>query len=245
MPLYRILRNAESKKAKAEVVLDYALCYHSGRITPKTYLVEVTPPFGKDDDNFMNNWYNIISTAETEFNNLLCERALAAVTSYDVTIREARTTLARCLTNDVQIKEASRAIASVKEKVARKEKLSREQKLVKDKLANRERSNKRLGIPNPKAAAMLPSDKTFFGQRGQPNQGRPQRQKMPGNQRPNTPKEPRPAQAGSRRPQQTRDEQVPRPRVQPNQPQARNNANPSEAVTIQYLMRELKKLMKR
>ena len=54
MPVYRTLRNAESKKAKAEVNLDFSIRYQTGRIVPKSYMVDVLPPIGRDDETFMN-----------------------------------------------------------------------------------------------------------------------------------------------------------------------------------------------
>ena len=46
MAIYRTLRNAETKKAKAVVVSEFMNRYKTGRITPHTYQIDVTPPFG-------------------------------------------------------------------------------------------------------------------------------------------------------------------------------------------------------
>ena len=249
MPLYRTLRNAENKKAKAEIVIEYQMKYHDVKLTPKTLLLDVPPPFGRDDPDLMSSWYSIIATAEHSFNGILCE---------NVIITEARATLAQCLTTDAQITEANRAINSVNDKVRRKEKLSREDKLVKDRLANRERANKRRGIPNPVNTGIRPSDKPFR-QRGNPKQGRNPNQnqnQVQANQR-QAPREARPNPGGQRRPQgRERNERMPRPRGQARAPaqtqnqarsQVRNSPNlrPDQTSQIERFMMEIKKLMRK
>ena len=259
MPLYRTLRNAESKKAKAEIVLEYAIKYHDVKITPKTLLVDVQPPFGRDDADLMSSWYSIVATAEHSFNGILCEKARSIMTSHDVVINEARATLARCLTSDAQILEATRAIGSVNEKVRRKERASREDKLIKDKLANRERANKRRGLPNPVSAVVRPSDKSFRP-RPAPKQGKGPRQnpnQQQANQRP-SPRDANSNPSGQRRTQgRDQDERTPRPRGQARQSgpnnqnqvrsQVRNTPDlrPDQTSQIERFMKEIKKLMRK
>jgi hypothetical protein len=201
-------------------VLDYQIKYKESNITAKSHLIEVSPPYGREDPIFMNAWYNITATAESNFNYLLVEKALGTVTSHDVTIAEARAALARCLTSDVQILKATCAISSVNAKVARKEKLSRENKIVKDRLSNRERANKRRGIPNaaPEPIPVRPSAKSFLP-RGAPKQGRTPTNQILSRQSPQAttsrpPREPRLNPTGNRRaPARERDERTPRPRA--------------------------------
>jgi hypothetical protein len=253
MPLYRTLRNAESKKAKSEVSHDFVQKYQTGKITPKSFMIDVIPPIGREDDDFMNQWYSVIATAESSLNALITERAFLSMSSHDVTIVEARATLARVLTTDNQICEATRAINSVTEKVRRKERLAREDKLWKDKIANRERYNKRRGLP-VQDTVVRPSEKSF-PQRGPPKQGQTSKKQMKQSNRPSGRDSNAPQAAQKRGPGRDRDERTPRPRAkdqsqkQEKRPlnQNRNvpSLKPDQTEQIEKFMREIKKLMRK
>ena len=125
----------------------------------------------------MNGWYREISRCELSLTELCLEQARAQIQILDVTIDDARRTLARALETDHQTREITRAIAAVKSNVERKERSTRQERYTCDAEFNHSRLNKRLGFPQKTIAGIKPSDKKFdkksFRPRGPSKQDRP------------------------------------------------------------------------
>ena len=236
MPLYRSLRNAEAKQAKAILNHEFAVKYLHQRVVPKTFMLDVTPTQGRDCKEHMNLWYVTIARAEADLCRLQVDYALTQKAKLDVTIVEARKTLARCLATDAEVREVKRAIEAVRAKVNRKELASRNERFAKDSTATRDRVNRRLGIPKD-APVVRPADPAFQ-QRGRPNRGRQQAvQRQQARKEANRPpKEPRQNPA--------RDERTPRPNAAREGNHQRALA-PAPDSTLQYLLKEIKKLKMR
>lgn len=241
MGLYRTLRNLEAKQAKCELNLEYLNRYYTGRITPKSYLLEIQPTYGRDNKDFMNNWFALISKTESAMTKQITDHVQKHLADLNVTIADARRTLARCLVTDKQTSEVHHAINAVRQKVIRKERAVREERHTRDSAANHERINRRLGRGDP----VKPSEKVFLPP-GAPKQGRPQIRRRNERQprkdyRPTSRNGKQSSHREQRQPANRRDERPPRGRDQ----RPTQQTPQRQEITLSYLMRELKKLQKR
>ena len=101
---YRVLRNAECKRARYAVRLSSLQRYASTGITPRTHAITCNPIFGEDDKEFTKTWREARRRCEVQLTNMLIQKATSTIKTLDVTIGVAARDIARYCTNRATMK---------------------------------------------------------------------------------------------------------------------------------------------